>query len=514
MLYMEKKYILSIDSGGTGIRAILFNRSGEIVEKEYEKTLPSTPVSGAIEHDPEVLWDALKSVVDKVFAKSEYSAEEVAAIGITNQRASFCLWERETGKPVSPLISWADVRCADMVEKMNKDFKYRAFRTFTKLISKLTNNVMLNVAGMLKLTSSHAVVRLYWLFKEKPELLKRAEKGELMFGTLDTWFIYKLTAHKKHLTDVTNAAATSMYNHFQFEWNSIICSIFKIPMNIFPEVKENIDDFGMTEKSLWGVKIPIKAVAGDQMASLFGHCSFEKGSAKISQGSGAFVDINVGEKPKLSKRGLFPLLAWKINGKTTYMLEGIVATAGTLIDWLGKGMGLADTPKVLNEFASQTEDTNGVIFIPTPSGINFPYFDARMRASVFGLSLSTHRRHLARAVLEGIAMRDVEIMLGIEQDTDIDIKSIRVDGGVSKSDILLQILSDLADVRVERAPESDMTATGVGYLAGIGAGFWQQKDLTNFCSNYDVFEPKIDEETRKTKIERWKKAVKAARLVK
>jgi glycerol kinase len=247
------------------------------------------------------------------------------------------------------------------------------------------------------------------------------------------------------------------------------------------------------------------------MAALFGHCCFRPGDVKISQGSGAFVNINVGPKARLSRRGLFPLIAWTIDGKPTYMLEGYVATAGTLIDWLGQGIGLSDTPAMLNEFAAQCTDTEGVIFIPTPSGIRFPYFNPRSRATILGLSLATHRRHVARAVFEGIALRLCDILLGIEEDTKVRIGSIKVDGGVSKSDILLQILADFSNRAVERAPESDMSATGAAYLAGISSGFWKDLDeLSSLSKGYARFTPNMDPRKRSEKIALWRKALKAA----
>lgn len=520
----NQKYILVIDSGGTGIRAMLFNKEGEIVDREYEKTLPNFPEDGAVEHDPEVLWQALLSVVRKVFAKPEYSPKQIVSIGITNQRASFCIVDKNSGKPITNLISWADVRAEKVAKRMDKQFSWRALRSVVRVLGKITGSAMMNTTGMIHMNPEFALCRLRWLFEREKvvyrdselsgqEIYDKAINRELHFCTLESWFIYKLTGGKKHVTDITNASGTAVYNPFDLEWNLIYAKLFKIPSNdtFLPEVLDNTDGFGKTAPELFeGVEIPIGASIGDQMASLFGHCCFKPGETKISQGSGAFVDMCVGPKPKLSKRGLFPLISWRINGEINYMLEGQITTAGTLIDWLGDGIGLVDTPKVLNEFAAQTEDTEGVIVIPTPSGISFPYFNPRTRATIFGLSLATHRKHVCRAVLEGLAFRLYDIIEGVEHDTKIPITTLKVDGGVSQSDIELQCLADIANITVQRAPEADMTSTGAAYMAGLAVGFWKDKnELLNLRKNYQIFKPKMDPEKRKKKLTDWKKAIKA-----
>ncbi|MHA1775587.1 MAG: glycerol kinase 5 [Promethearchaeota archaeon] len=519
-----KKYVLAIDSGSTGIRALLFNHKGEIISRAYQETPPSFPEEGAIEHDPLVLWEALIAVVKKVFESSDYSLDEVASVGITNQRGSFCLVEKETGEPVTNFISWADVRAADTAVRCDNQFSYRLLRSFAGVVGGITKSPMLLTTKMIHMNPVLGIPRLKWLFEQEEviyrdkrhsghELYERCKNNEIHFCTLDSWFIYKLTNGKHHYTDVTNASGTSMYNPFELEWNTLYFKIFDIPHPpaMFPRVLDTADDFGNTDPDVFfGYSIPIGASVGDQMAALFGHCCFQPGQTKISQGSGAFVDMTVGSKPKLSKRGLFPLIAWRINGEITYMLEGQVVTAGTLIDWLGEGIGVYDTAQALNEFAAQTEDTEGVIFIPTPSGIGFPYFSPKSRACIFGLSLSTHRRHVCRAVLEGLAMRAWDILEGMQSDTKIKLQEIMVDGGVSKSDIQLQCLADFANVKVMRAPESDMTGTGAAYFAGLSAGFWRNLDeLKNLQREYKEFVPKMDPQKRAQKIEKWKKAMTA-----
>ncbi len=526
MQSFKKKYILAIDSGGSNIRAILFNKQGEILAHESGKTKPIIPESGALEFDPVILWEDLIRIVKKIFINDKYSPQNIAGIGLCNQRATFCLIEKKTGIPLTNLISWSDIRSEEVTQKMRKKFLWRILVRVAKIFGKITGNTMLITTGMIKLDPHFALCRLKWIFEQERigfrdkfnsgyQLLLMAKKQEIHFCTIDSWFIYKLTGGQKHITDITNASGTALYNPFDLKWNKLYCKIFKLPFNttFFPNVESNDGNFGRTDPSLFnGTSILIGTSIGDQMSSLFGHCCFNQGEIKISQGSGAFVDMTVGSKPKLSKRGLFPLIAWKLdkfNG-LTYMLEGQLTTAGTLIDWVGEGIGLADTAKVLNDFASQTEDTNGVIVIPTPSGMNFPHFNPRIRATIFGLSLATHRKHVCRAVFEGLALRLYDILKGMSKDSKIKIQSIKVDGGVSQSDIQLQCISDFANIKVERSPEIEMTGTGAAYLAGLSIGFWKSfKELRNLQKHYMVFEPKMDPIKRNKKLIEWKKAVNA-----
>ncbi len=505
----EKKYIIAIDAGSTGIRSILFNRKGEIVRREYEKTPAEHPEAGATEHDPELLWKALCNTVNALFADGSIKPEEIAAFGITNQRSSFCIWDRETGKPLTNFINWQDIRAAGTIAKMNRHPIWVLLRGAMKLFSRLINSTILIATSMLVLTTDHTLGKVRWLFNEKPELEKACRSGKAVFGTIDSWFIYKLTGGKNHLTDYTNAASTAMFNPFDLKWNGIYCGIFKIPMEMLPEVRDTNGFFGETEASLFGVPIPIRAAVGDQQSSLFGHGCYNPGDVKCSLGSGSFVCVNVGRKGKVSRRGLFPLVAWVIDGKPTYMLEGQVATTGTLIDWLGKGIGLSDTPAELNELAAGCEDTEGVYFVPTPTGIRFPYFVPGAKASVVGLSLKTGRRHVARAVLEGIALRIDDILEGVEKDAKTSITEIMTDGGVSRSDILMQCLADFSGHQVERAPEPDMTASGAAYLAGLSCGFWSDyRELMTLREGYETFKPFISAEERERKKAEWRKILK------
>jgi len=505
----EKKYIIAIDAGSTGIRSILFDRDGHIIKREYEKTPAEHPEEGATEHDPELLWQALLTTTRALFKDGDVSVNEIASIGITNQRSSFCIWDRKTGEPLTKFINWQDVRAAETIAKMNRHPIWMLLKGTMKLFSRLINSTLMIATSMLVLNTDHTIGKVRWLFNLKPELEKKCRKGEAVFGTIDSWFIYKLTGGKNHLTDYTNAASTAMFNPFDLKWNGIYCKIFNIPMEMLPEVRDTSGSFGETDEELFGGSIPVGAAVGDQQSSLFGHGCFRTGDVKCSLGSGSFVCVNVGEKGKVSRRGLFPLVAWVIDGKPTYMLEGQVATTGTLIDWLGHGIGLSDTPAELNELASRYEDSDGVYFVPTPTGIRFPYFVPGAKASVLGLSLSTHRGHVARAVLEGIALRIQDILEGVEKDAKTEITEIMTDGGVSRSDILMQCIADYSGCSVERAPEPDMTATGAAYLAGLSCGFWSDyRELLSLRKGYDSFKPFISEESRRKKKMEWKNILK------
>ncbi len=508
---MEDKFIIGLDAGGSGTRAFLFDGYGRIVGRVFEKVKTLHPEEGATEHDPEEQWSVLLRAIRELIYKYTRGPKTIEAIGLSVQRSTFTLWDRFTGIPCCNFISWADVRAADTTDRMNRKFKWKLVKFAAFIISKITHNTMLTATGMLTFVTDHALTRLRWLFDSKPDVYEKAKKGDLYFGTLDTWFVYKLTGKKLHVTDTSNAASTSLYNSFELKWNDIFCRVFEIPMNILPEVRETAGDFGSTDSEIFGgISIPIKAVVGDQMSALFGHRCFKKGDVKISQGSGSFVDINIGLKPKLSRRGLFPLIAWTLHGRTTYMLEGYMATAGRLIDWLGQGLGLSDTPKVLNELAEQTKDSEGVVFVPTPSGIRFPYFQPTARGTILGLSLNTHRRHVARAVIQGMTMRIVDILNGIKKDTKVAITGIKADGGVSRSDVLLQCLADLSGHSVSRSIEHEMAATGAAYLAGLSSGIWKNlDDIMLLEGEYETFYPEMNQNQRIYIIKRWERALKA-----
>ncbi len=504
---MNTKYIISIDSGSSGLRAALFATDGSLVREAYRRTLPTTSHLGEVVHDTELLWEALLECLREV--SEAVPRGSIAAAGVCNQRGSFCLWEKQSGRVMTPLIGWADVRATATAREMNANFKWRALQTVARATGRLTRSRMMQATGMLEFTSDHASCRLKWLLDNDPALRRRAFAGELAFGTLDTFFIHRLTGGVLHCTDAGNAGATGLFNPFQMRWNDILGNIFGLPMQIFGEVRDTNGDFGITAEGILPTQVPIRAAVGDQMAALFGQHCFSPGQAKVSLGSGAFVDVNVGGRPRLSLRGLPPLIAWKMEGRPTYMLEGHAATAGTMLDWLGPCLGLAENAAAIDALALQVPDSGGVQFFPHPAGVRYPHFATDLRAALLGLSLATHREHVARAVIEGLALRVAEIVTGMEQDTGIAIGRLRADGGVSHSTLLLQLIADYSGKIVERSKEFEMTAFGTALLAGLGAGVWKDRRDLPSAKIDRAFTPQLKPEQRREVLEKRNRALAA-----
>jgi glycerol kinase len=512
MVEIHNDVLLSIDAGTTGIRAMLFSKSGEVLLREYEKITTMRPEPGAVEHDPEQLWSAFKLVCSRIFERG-YSEKQIRAMGISVQRSTFCLFDRSTKEVLTPFLSWADVRSRAVARKMNRNPLWLLLRSASWILRILTRNPLFVTTTMLKFVTDYGFPRLLWLFEQNPELKLRAKKGELGYLTLDSFFLWKLSNHSIHRTDPSNASSTSFYNPFHQMWNGIYLWTFGVPKSLFPEILDTASNFGETDPQMFfGQKIPVTALIGDQMSALFGHGCTEAGEVKISQGSGSFVDVNVGPKGKVSSKGLFPLIAWRTSEGSRYLLEGSIATAGTLIDWLGRGIGISENPQMLEDLASQCEDPGDVVFLPIPSGIRFPFFNPYAKAAVLGLSLQTSKRHFARAVLEGIAHRIEDILDGIESDTGVRIKAIRADGGVSNSNVLMQAMANFSDIEVERSEMHDMTALGAALLAGLGAGVYESiadiKDQVHACE-YQRFSPQMQESERKRRRGLWKAALKS-----
>lgn len=507
-----KKYVMALDSGSTGIRAIIFDKEGKLIAKKYEETPPITPKQGWIEHDPIQLWEQTKSVIKEALSAAKTNADEIAAIGITNQRGSFTLWERDTGKPICNLINWADIRASETADAANKSKKWKRLQSMAKLVYFLTRSASMLQASIIKFNPDMASIRLKWYFDNNPDIRERAKKGEICFGTIDSWLIYNLTGGSKggkHVTDCSNASVTGLYDSFKTEWHKIVLPMFDIPMMALPEVRDTSCVFGQTDPELFGAQIPIGSAVGDQMAAMFGQCCFNKGDVKISHGSGSFVDINTGSKARVSGKGLYSLIAWRLNGKCTYMLEGTNAMTGTMIDWAINHFHAADTPQQLDQRAASVSDSEGVYIVPALSGIRFPYFDSFARGIAIGLSLQTRNPHFCRAILEGIGFRSKDVIDIVESELKIHINDIDVDGGVSNSDPLLQFSADILNKKIFRPEQKEMTALGAAYLAGLSVGFWNDLDELKQLHKADrVFEPNMDEETRVKKYKRWQDAVK------
>lgn len=502
------RHILVIDCGSTGIRSILINSKGLITSRDYRKIEILHPEEGATENSPEHMWEVFREIVYKAL---HTPLIKIDAIAITNQRSTFSLWDKETGEPLINFINWQDVRAADTARAMNRNFTWSILRKVSFVIGRLLKNPLLTVTSMLKLTTDHTICKLRWVLDNNKDIEKKCKDDKVLFGTIDTWLLYKLTGHKVHATDYTNAAATTLLNPFMMKWNDLFCNIFKIPMNILPKVLNTNDHFGETDKDLFGKTVPILCMVGDQQASLFGHRCFNKGDLKITLGSGGFVSMNVGEKPKFSTKGLFPLIAWTLNSKPHYKLEGQVATVGTFIDWTIDKMNWFSSYKEFDTLAEQCNSSNGIYVIPTLTGLRFPYFKPDLKASVSGLSLSSDKAFLARGIAEGIAHRVVDIIEGMEQETKIPVKDIKIDGGVSNSKILMQIISDFSGKTIYRSSESDLASLGAGYLAGLATTLWKDKEeILNMNIPSTKFEPNYSNETRIKERLQWKAHIKVS----
>lgn len=497
-------HILVVDCGSTGIRSVLLKSDGRISRRYYKKLHTKHPEPGATENDPEEIWQLFREVVKRGI---DTPLTHIKTIAITNQRSTFALWDRN-GTPLTNFINWQDTRAADTVRGMNRHPLWLGLRTIAFFIGRLLRNPLLTVTSMLRLNTDHSICKLRWLLDREPELRVKCLKDEVYFGTIDTWLLYKLTGGKEHATDYTNAAATTMLNPFMMKWNTLFCKIFNIPMNILPAVYNTNAHFGLSSREIFGKSIPVTAVVGDQQASLFGHRCFNPGDMKITLGSGAFVSMNVGEKPKFSTKGLFPLIGWKSDDGVHYILEGQVATVGTYIEWVVNKMKLFRSPQELDNLAEKSENIS-IFCCPTLSGLRFPYFKPDMLASFHGLSLDSNRADIAKAIIDGIAHRVVDIIEGMEKETKLPIPYLKVDGGVSNSNILCQRVSDLSGKPLLRSSESDLASLGAGFLAGLSVDIWDSiDDLVAIYIPETRFDPKTEAGVRISERENWKTYIK------
>lgn len=500
------KYILTLDIGTTNIKAFLFDKNGDIFAEALRRPEYLLDKTGKVEQDPQEIWVYSREVMEEVINSKKLLAEDIETIGIATQRGSCLFWNKKTGKAYSNIITWQDKRSALLAEKATYSFKMKLIRGFSKVGYFFTRKTKFLTGSLLKYATDMASVRTGYFLKNNPELADKVKEPEnnIIWGTVDTWIIWNLTGGEIHATDYSNASSTGLLDPFTLKWNSIALKSFKIPRHVLPEIRETKGDFGST--TLFGAGIiSITAVQADQQASLFGQCCFDYGNMKITNGTGSFIDINTGDTPKASKRRLYPLVAWRIDGKTTYLLEGISHNTGNIIDWIQKELILFRNPAETEKMALSVESTNGVYFLPTlSSGISYPIWDPSARGNLFGISLDTKREHIIRAVLEGICFRIKDITLGIMEDINIPVKRIKVDGGVSQNKFVLQFLSDILGIEIEHSQNPEMTALGVTFMAGLATGFWKSLDELRILSKVDkVYSPKISEIERNQKDRYW-----------
>ncbi len=491
---MAEHYILSLDQGTTSSRAMIFNHAGQIVAKAQKAFAQHFPEPGLVEHDAKEIWSTQVSVLAQALAQSGIAADQIAALGITNQRETTIVWDRASGEPVHRAIVWQDRRTAkycDSIRAAHGD----TIRAKTGLV----------------LDAYFSATKVKWILDHVPGARARAEKGELCFGTVDTWLVWNLTEGRVFVTDPGNASRTMLFNIHTLQWDEDLLALFDIPHAMLPEVKSSSEIYGYTAPRFTNRPIAIAGIAGDQQAALFGQLCLDKGMLKNTYGTGCFLLMNTGDKPVDSQHNLLATVAWKIGRETTYALEGGVFVGGAAIQWLRDGAQLIREADEINTLAASVADNGGVYFVPALSGMGAPYWDQYARGSFFGITRCTSNGHLARAVLEGIAFQVYDIVKAMEADAGQATAQLRVDGGASQSDYLMQVQSDLFAFDIVRPRITETTALGAAYLAGLAVGFWQSTDELRAQWQADkVFSPQLPPERVQKMLHYWHKAVKAA----
>ncbi len=491
----KQGYILALDQGTTSSRAIIFDREGEIVEIAQKEFQQFYPQSGWVEHDAREIWSSQISVVTEVLVKADLKSADIAAIGITNQRETTILWNKETGKPIHHAIVWQDRRTAEYCDQLKQDGHEETIKKKTGLL----------------IDSYFSATKIRWILDNVEGARELAENGKLAFGTVDSWLIYNLTGGEEHITDVTNASRTMLYNIQEMKWDEELLTLFGIPSGILPEVKSSSEVYAETAGKILTARIPIAGIAGDQQAALFGQLCTERGMVKNTYGTGCFMLMNTGSEALLSKNNLVTTIAWKIGNQVTYALEGSIFIAGAVIQWLRDGLGIIKTASEVEKLALQVDDTNGVYLVPAFAGLGAPHWDSYARGTIVGLTRGSTSAHIARAAIESIAFQSVDILRAMESDAGERIPELRVDGGAAANNLLMQFQADLLKSQVTRPRITEVTAIGAAYLAGLAIGFW--KDIDELKKQWTIdktFDPDRGQDT-KNALRNWHNAVETAK---
>ncbi|MGH7494076.1 MAG: glycerol kinase GlpK [bacterium] len=491
------KHILALDQGTTSSRSIVFDREGRICGMAQQEFKQYYPQPAWVEHDPEEIWQTQLATAKAALAQAKLTAQDIAAIGITNQRETTILWERSTGKPFHPAIVWQDRRTAPFCEEIRR-------QSWAALIPERTGLVA---------DPYFSGTKIKWLLEQVPDLRARAQQGEVAFGTVDSWLLWKLTGGKVHATDCSNASRTLLFNIHELKWDPDLLSHFDIPAALLPQVQPSSHTFGATVPELFGESIPLTGIAGDQQAALFGQACFKSGMLKNTYGTGCFMVMNTGAQPRHSKNGLLTTIAWQIGKeKVQYALEGSVFIAGAAVQWLRDEMGLIKTSPEIEELAKRVDNNGGVYFVPAFVGLGSPYWDATARGTIVGLTRGANRGHLARAVLEAIAYQSCDLAEAMKQDLGAELSELRVDGGAVPNNLLMQFQADTLNVPVVRPCTTETTALGAAYLAGLTVGYWKDLDEIAACWREEKrFLPMMAAGERARLYQGWKKAVARAR---
>ena len=495
-----EKYILSIDQGTTSSRAILFNQDGTIkgvAQREFKQFFPK---SGWVEHDANEIWTSVLAVIAEVFNENDISPEQIAGIGITNQRETTVVWDKKTNRPIYHAIVWQSRQTQGICQELKDKGLEDKFREKTGLL----------------LDPYFAGTKVKWILDNVDGAREKAENGDLLFGTIDSWLVWKLSGGKAHITDYTNASRTLVYNIHDLEWDKELLDILEIPESMLPEVKESSEVYAKTiDYHFFGHEVPIAGIAGDQQAALFGQACFNRGDVKNTYGTGGFMLMNTGEEAVVSKNGLLTTIAYGLDGKVNYALEGSIFVSGSAIQWLRDGLRMINSAPQTENYAERVESSEGVYVVPAFVGLGTPYWDAEARGAIFGLTRGTEKEHFTRATLESLCYQTRDVLEAMNSDSQIEVNNLRVDGGAVKNNFIMQFQADLLNVGVERPEINETTALGAAYLAGLAVGFWSSKDeIANRWKLEEKFEPKMEEKQREKLYKGWQKAVEATQVFK
>lgn len=486
-----KKYILAFDAGTTSSRAIVFDKHGiicSVAQKEFTQFFPR---EGWVEHDPNEIWSSQAAVAAEAITKIGINGKNIAAIGITNQRETTIVWDRKTGRPIYNAIVWQDRRTAEYCDDLKNEGLLPVIKEKTGLI----------------IDAYFSATKVKWILDNVKGARVKAEKGELAFGTVDTWLVWQLTKGEVHVTDVSNASRTMLYNIHTMEWDKELLSLFNIPESILPEVHASSEVYGHTTSTLFASKVPIASMIGDQQAALFGQMCIEEGMVKNTYGTGCFILMNTGDKPVVSKNNLVSTIAWQIKGKTTYALEGSIFVAGAIVQWLRDGLKIINSSSEIERLATEVSDNGGVYFVPALTGLGAPYWDQYARGTIVGISRGTTAAHIARAALEGIAYQTMDVVNAMILDAGVGLKELRVDGGAAQNNLLMQFQSNVLGKTVIRPQTTESTALGAAFLAGLATGFWtDMADIKDLWFVEACFEPDAAFDTHLEK-KKWSEAV-------
>jgi len=491
-----EKYILSIDQGTTSSRAIIFDHDGNVVSVAQQEFMQYYPRPGWVEHDPNEIWATTMGVIADAMARGNVNRRQISAIGITNQRETTIIWDSETGKPVYNAIVWQDRRTSKICDNLK---------------AKGLEETIKHKTGLM-VDAYFSGTKIKWILDNVDGAREKAEAGKLKFGTIDTWLIWKLTNGKVHVTDYTNASRTMIYNIFDLKWDEDLLKELNIPISLLPKVESSSKIYGTTDMDVFGAEVPIAGIAGDQQAATFGQACYEKGMVKNTYGTGCFMLMNTGEEPIESKNGLLTTIAYGVNGKVNYALEGSIFIAGAAIQWLRDELKIVDSAVDTEYYATKVNDNGGVYVVPAFAGLGAPYWDMYARGTIVGLTRGSSKAHIIRATLESIAYQTRDVLEAMEADSGIKLKALRVDGGASLNNFLMQFQSDILGVQVERPIVNETTALGAAYLAGLAVGYWNgQEELLRKWKRDALFTPQMSEDEREGLYANWKKAVERSR---